>query len=354
MVQKNASLVPFLNLSLTEDFLSSARISFYHPIFASMKWPFQKYYGALRRFKPAYVLFNLSHRKELQKNKKLYKKYGLRQSVFAPISSQNFKDLPHVLPPLDSPSADEYIQGLKCSDEVKSALKHWEEKGYILLRNHYSEEEIQKANAEVDGLMAAGEIDYNYTGKKIMFAYRNGETLGKIARNQKVLELLELIHGRKFHPFQSINFIKSSEQRAHSDSVHMTTYPLGNMAAAWTAFESIGADQGPLKYFPGSHRLPYLLNDAYDHGGGKWMLGEHAYLNYEEAVQALIKEQGLKEETLHTEPGDVFIWHANLLHGAQKMNLPELTRKSMVVHYFGEEVICYHELTQRPAILPID
>jgi ectoine hydroxylase-related dioxygenase (phytanoyl-CoA dioxygenase family) len=319
-----------------------------------MKWPFQKYYGALRRFKPAYVIFNLSHRKALMKNKSLYAKYGLKKSVYSPISSADFEHLPMVLPPLDGPNAAAFLSNLKCTEEEQLALRNWQEKGFVILRKHFSEALIERANLDVEEMMNSGKIDYNYTGKKIMFAYRNSEVLGEIAKDKTILRYLELIHQRNFKPFQSINFIKSSEQRAHSDSVHMTTYPLGNMAAAWTAFEEIGEDQGPLLYYPGSHRLPYLLNEAYDHGGGKWMLGENAYYNYEEAIQALIKQEGLKEEVLHTQAGDVFIWHANLIHGAQKMNKQQLTRKSMVVHYFADDVICYHELTQRPAILPED
>ena len=61
-----------------------------------------------------------------------------------------------------------------------------------------------------------------------------------------------------------------SEQAAHSDSIHMTTHPLGYMTAAWIALEEMTPDNGPLIYHPGSHKLPYLLNGSYDHGGNRW------------------------------------------------------------------------------------
>ena len=131
----------------------------------------------------------------------------------------------------------------------------------------------------------------------------------------------------------------------------MTTYPLGYLTAAWVALEDIGTNQGPLIYYPGSHRLPYVLNDDFDHGGSKYLLGKDAYLAYEEHIQKLIRENKLQAEVLHPEKGDVFLWHGNLIHGAQKMIQPELTRKSMVVHYLSPEVICYHEITQRPALI---
>ena len=49
--------------------------------------------------------------------------------------------------------------------------------------------------------------------------------------------------------------------------------------------------------------------------------------------------------------GDVLVWHANLLHGGMPVVHPALTRKSMVAHYFAEGVICYHEISQRPAVM---
>ena len=50
--------------------------------------------------------------------------------------------------------------------------------------------------------------------------------------------------------------------------------------------------------------------------------------------------------------GDVLIWHANLFHGGEPHKNPEKTRKSMVLHYYNTDCICYHEISQRPALMP--
>jgi hypothetical protein len=47
----------------------------------------------------------------------------------------------------------------------------------------------------------------------------------------------------------------------------------------------------------------------------------------------------------------MLIWHANLLHGGEPILNPTLTRKSMVIHYYAKDVVKYHEITERPAIL---
>ncbi|MFT6410212.1 MAG: hypothetical protein ACJA15_001030 [Flavobacteriales bacterium] len=312
-----------------------------------------KYWGFFRRFKPAYHLFNLSKGSKLNRNRRLYKQYGIKKSVYAPISSADFKHLPDERPWSDTANDLTKMEGwMDLSPAIRASLEAtWINGGYAILKSHFSDDFVDEVNAEVDTLMSNGAIDFNYSGKKIMFAYKEGERLGQIADDPEIMNALNFLAGKKMVPFQSINFTKSSEQRTHSDSIHMTSYPLGYLTAAWIALEDIGPDQGPLKYYPGSHKYPYVLNSNFDHGGSKYLLGEDAYLHYEDHIQKLLKEKQPEPAIFNPKKGDVFIWHANLLHGAVKMNQPELTRKSMVVHYFSPEVICYHELTQRPALI---
>ena len=46
-----------------------------------------------------------------------------------------------------------------------------------------------------------------------------------------------------------------------------------------------------------------------------------------------------------------YTYLANLFHGGEPHLNRDRTRKSMVLHYFREGAICYHEITQRPALL---
>jgi len=59
-----------------------------------MKKLLQKEAGFLRSFKAVYVANNLLHLHQLQHNRALYQKFGLKKPVYAPISSQDFKHLP--------------------------------------------------------------------------------------------------------------------------------------------------------------------------------------------------------------------------------------------------------------------
>ena len=191
-----------------------------------------------------------------------------------------------------------------------------------------------------------------------MFANKHSAPIQKITKNESLHSILSFILGKKVIPFQTINFLNGSEQKAHSDSIHMTTYPLGFLIAAWIALEDVELDQGPLSYYPGSHSLPYLLNKDYERGGNKLTVGaENNYWNYEAKIESVVDENlkkgAFKKEIFSAKKGDVLIWHANLIHGGEPIIRKGSTRKSMVIHFFGDNVIKYHEITERPALLDL-
>lgn len=316
---------------------------------------FDKYYGVLRKLKFNYVLANVFNQKSLKHNQSQYEKLGLKKSVLLPVSSEDFKHLPDERPWIDVDFDREVyeskLNALPIQDSYKQALKDFPDNGFVVLKGFLTEEEVELVNQEIDRLIDDKVVDFNFTGRKVMFAFEHSEHIAKMITKVELLKTLSFLVGRKVHPFQTINFIEPSEQNPHSDSIHMTTYPLGFMNAAWFALEDISMDAGPIEYYPGSHKLPYILNPTFDHGGNKFRIGENAYGEYEKTIQNLIAEHQLKPSYFDAKKGDVLIWHGNLIHGGSKRKNPKLTRKSMVCHYFAEDVVCYHELTQRPAYI---
>jgi ectoine hydroxylase-related dioxygenase (phytanoyl-CoA dioxygenase family) len=322
------------------------------------KW-IDRYYGTLRKIKGLYVLLNLFNLKKLAHARRMYRKYGIQRSVLMPITSTQLpatrtEDQPW----LDTPNGVAMLAeqaGLQRFDEAtRKAIKAWPENGYLVLRGLFTQQEVAEVNAEIDRLIRDKVVDFNFTGRKIMFAFHHSALLRKYVHDRRILDVMDFLLGKRMRVFQSINFLTGSEQPAHSDSIHMTTHPLGYMTAAWIALENITPDNGPLVYYPGSHKLPYLLNGQYDHGGDSFVIGQEAYLRYEQAIDRSITERRFERKELLAEPGDVLFWHANLLHGGKKMTTPNASRKSMVIHCFADDVLCYHELTQRAAMMEDD
>lgn len=319
---------------------------------------FSRYTGLLRSFKFVYFINNLFNKDKLSHNEALYKKYGLKKSIFSSVSSNDFKNPEKELPWLDRPDALENVSSnpsfIAFSPEIQNKIITFINEGYVVLENFYSVQDVDSLNHDIDQLLEQKKADFNYTGKKIMEANKISEIADKkFFRNPELLKLLDFIMGKKVIPFHTINFIEGSEQRAHSDFIHMTTEPKGYLIAAWTALEPCSDENGPLFYYPKSHRLPYILSDDYNTGNTRWTIGNNNYKNYEDRIESLIQEHQLEKRVFHANTGDVFIWHANLLHGGSPISKAGTTRKSMVAHYFCEDVICYHEISQRPALMEI-
>jgi phytanoyl-CoA hydroxylase len=305
----------------------------------------------IRRLKLAYAVYNFFHRKDLIHNEALLKKLGLNKKYYSPLSSKDFKGInfeSHFKPEFSELSKTSLYKST--SDENRQSLNEFDEKGFAVLKTYLSDDMADKVNEEIRQLLEGKKVKQGFGGK-IMFAIHTSALLREICNNEALLELLtSLLHGRAIL-FQSINFLRGSEQATHSDSIHMTTYPLGGLLGVWIALEDIHDDNGPLHYYPGSHKLPYYLNADYNNEGNALMIGNKSYQEYEKMIASKIKELGLKKEIFKAKKGDVLIWHANLFHGGEEHLNKTKTRKSIVLHYFKENSICYHEITQRPALI---
>ena len=221
----------------------------------------------------------------------------------------------------------------------------------MVLKNFFTPQVADSINKEIEDLLAGKKVEFTL-GNKVMFANKQSKLIQSIATQKSITDILSFILGREVIPFQTINFITGSQQHAHSDSIHMTTYPLGYLIAIWVALEDIDETNGPLSYYPGSHKLPYILNHDYERGGNALTVGADSnYLKYEEKIGEVVRTTNFTKKIFAAKKGDVLVWHANLIHSGEKITNPNSTRKSMVVHYFAKDVIKYHEITERPALL---
>ncbi|WP_017258652.1 phytanoyl-CoA dioxygenase family protein [Pedobacter arcticus] len=306
----------------------------------------------LRKLKLTYILYNIFNKRKLTHNLKLYKKLGLKKFYFSPISSKDFKNLDKNL--LNESGAVCNLADTKLFKNIdersQQSLLGFEQEGYAILNQHLPKDTINAINTEIENLLAQKKVSFN-NANKIMFAIHQSNFLKSIGEDENLLALLSSIMGEEVKLFQSINFKMGSEQHTHSDSIHMTTFPLGGLLGVWIALEDIELDNGPLQYFPGSHKLPYYLNQDYNNEGNAFLLGSKTYSAYEAMIEEKLQEYSQKKQVFTAKAGDVLIWHANLFHGGEPHLNKAKTRKSMVLHYFAPNRICYHEITQRPALM---
>lgn len=196
---------------------------------------------------------------------------------------------------------------------------------------------------DMDGLAAqvVEELDGHHDERhRVQDAWQTCEAVRTIATHGKFLRLLEMLYGRPAFPFQTLNFNEGSRQRTHSDTLHFDSLPRGFMAGVWVALEDVDADNGPLQYYPGSHRLPHLeLGELGPRDARKGGRGTYGFYHevYEPAIEALVEQQRFQPQFGHLKKGQALIWAANLLHGGAPVNDAARTRHSQVTHYYFDD-----------------
>lgn len=169
---------------------------------------------------------------------------------------------------------------------------------------------------------------------RIQDAWKDDDRVKRIATDSYVNSLLSRLYGKQAFPFQTLNFAVGTQQGAHSDHIHFSSLPEKFMCGVWIAFENVDDENGPLFYYPGSHKWPSYANEHIGISGFKIGNGYGHYGKYVELWEALAHAQGVKRKYFHTKAGEALIWCSNLVHGGSTVRDRNRTRWSQVTHYF--------------------
>jgi len=234
----------------------------------------------------------------------------------------------------------------------------WDDNGYLLLKNFYSSDTINQINNLIDklwdrrrSLSAKYVIDIFVETKDERRVYMADAPESARSKPYKLndlylsqQEIREIVVGEKLAPIlrellsgfpmvcNSLNFEFGSQQDYHFDTFYMPSPTPNKMVASWIALEDATTENGPLSYYPGSHKIPpYLFSNGTTHAIPSEMSEFNNYINSE------IEQRGIQPETLLAQKGDVLIWHSQLFHGGSPITDKRKTRKSLVTHYFTNE-----------------
>jgi hypothetical protein len=283
------------------------------------------------------------------------------QSVnLSKLQSFRFEHFPYSgpYPWLDQPGALDSVDAKLAAGEITAEqseqCRYWSQNGYIVIPRLFDdstldivwtayEEAIRKGRIKLTADPAA---DNDPHPGRFLNPHKKLAAFCRILKHPGLLQWIRLLTGHEPKPLQTIASHKGSQQGVHSDSIHMTTYPLGYLTAAWIAFEDIHPDCGPLVYYPGSHKLPYLFSKDVDITEADFKREGYApyHARYEPRIQELIATNQIEPRYFHARKGDVLIWHANLLHGGSARRDMQLSRRAAVCHFFVKGTFVYHDL----------
>ena len=227
------------------------------------------------------------------------------------------------IPWIDSPFFARQLEEGPYDEATRRAIRSFADDGFLVIDPEVPSFDIVAAE------IVARCVERPEYSQRVINGWETISEIRQLACAPEVLAWLERLYGRPPIPMQTINFARGTQQRAHSDNVHFSSMPQGFMCGVWIALEDVDEDNGPLEYYPGSHRLPYF---DLSHLGilGSSQEGHERYSEYEDFVQALIAELGLERRVLRIPKGRAIIWAANLLHGGSPVRDPASTRHSQV------------------------
>src|ERR1700710_239023 len=151
---------------------------------------FDKYTGFLRSFRPVYWINNLLHYKTLKANKSKYQQLGVNKKTWQSISHADI-----LKPTLERPWLDrqpsiidiQHKNGFtNFSAAIQQKILDWPQKGYLILENYFSDEEVDAVNKDIETLLQLQKVDFNFTGRKIMNAWETSPAVAHLLKNENI------------------------------------------------------------------------------------------------------------------------------------------------------------------------
>lgn len=239
------------------------------------------------------------------------------------------------LPWVESPFFEDLLITKDLSSEQKNLARQYHREGFVVLPRLVSQELLDEARLAIEGEYPSAVGEEPARQQDLWKKY---PSVRQIASLPAILAVLRMLYEREPIPFQTLNFKFGSQQRAHSDSIHFSSLPARYMCGVWVALEETNAANGPLFYYPGSHRQQEF---NYFHLGIEAEKNYAEYPRYESFMEDFMATQGYQRQEMHLQKGDVLIWSSNLVHGGMPITGGNVTRWSQVSHYYFEGCVYY-------------
>ncbi len=223
--------------------------------------------------------------------------------------------------------------------------------GYLILPGFFDAARVAEAKAHIGDLWAdrapSNPLVVDYFGPPVRAYLRDTDAAvrdrpyklndvhlcDKVFQNlsldPRLVQVLRDVLGAQPMACNTLLMERGSQQAAHFDTFYMPSPTPNMMCASWIALDPVTDANGPLFYYPKSHLIPPFRFSS----GGLHAIGAEM-ADAKRHMAQIIAEHGLQEERFYPQPGDVLIWHAQLLHGGSPITDLEQTRTSLVTHYW--------------------
>ncbi len=236
------------------------------------------------------------------------------------------------------------------TDTQAKQVRFFAENGYIILENAIPAEKVDAFQQQIAASFRDGNSDVlfqphgsqevrpltqpeNPLGVRVVDSFVPFTQALDLFATPALMDFLRLIFDAAPMLFQSLSFDQGSQQRLHQDTAYVVIDRPMELAACWIALEDITPGSGELIYVPGSHRLP---DWPFRDGAKNWnadLDGQQAHLDWSNHLARQAQESPHGVQHFLPKKGDLFVWHADLVHGGAPIKDRTLTRQSLVGHF---------------------
>ncbi len=236
-----------------------------------------------------------------------------------------------------------------------SQRRFWDDNGYLILDRHFSRQRMEAVNQYVDQLWATATTAQRQTVVDVFIGtakerrvhlcdapadakrqpyklndlYLESQLVREIVLEPKLAETIGGLMGAVPVACNTLSVEFGTQQPDHTDSLYMTPPDERTMVASWIALEDVHPEAGPLRYWPGSHKIP-----GFRFSSGRLTAVDSEMVAYRDYMESQCRERGLKPALLEVAAGSVLLWHSQLFHGGSAIRDRRRTRKSLITHYW--------------------
>jgi ectoine hydroxylase-related dioxygenase (phytanoyl-CoA dioxygenase family) len=235
----------------------------------------------------------------------------------------------------------------------------WDVNGFLVLRGAYDKSQVDAmedvmqwmwrerpqalvvddTTKNVRSRLCSITSDRGSSRLKLNDLYLLSQTVRSFALHPAVVGVLANLLGEDPVLINTLSIDFGTTQGPHVDTLFMTPYSDDALVATWVALEDVGPEQGPLFYYPGSHKLP-----PYIFSTGLQTFIREEFDDWWQVIDRGMRERGIEREIFLPRRGDCFIWHARLVHGGSPILNYDRTRKSLVSHFFTKSDCINHKM----------
>ena len=216
--------------------------------------------------------------------------------------------------------------------------KHFDEKGYLIVRSLFSLDEIQALTQHYMDLRLEGAKPGDYAGvdissedplkkfPRMIHMHRWDTTSLKWLLDQRIAESLTALMGAEPYAVQTMIYFKPPKARGqalHQDQFYLHVQP-GTCIAAWLALDACDEENGCLRVVPGSQSWPLLCTVKAD--------TTQSFTDVTVPIPA-----GTPVDTMIMEPGDMLFFNGQVVHGSGPNHSSDRFRRSLIGHYIAGE-----------------